>query len=114
MGASPTVQVTGNTVFLTLPGAAWNFVSWGNLQVAGLTSDDVTVVGGVGCTLASVGLGRRDDPVATPKEPVMNVRAPAKGQTGSQPRAAQPQVQIDTSLDDDQLEIPAFLRRQAN
>jgi cell division protein FtsZ len=44
----------------------------------------------------------------------MNVRAPAKGQTGSQPRTAQPQVQIDTSLDDDQLEIPAFLRRQAN
>ncbi len=64
--------------------------------------------------LASVGLGRRDDPVAPPKEPVMSVRAPAKGQTGSQPRAALPQVQIDTGLDDDQLEIPAFLRRQAN
>jgi cell division protein FtsZ len=61
--------------------------------------------------LASVGLGRRDDPVANPKEPVMNVR-PAKAQAA--PRAAQPQVQIDPGLDDDQLEIPAFLRRQAN
>jgi cell division protein FtsZ len=64
--------------------------------------------------LASVGLGRRDDPVAAPKEPVMNVRTPAKGQAAPQSRAAQPQAQIDPSLDDDQLEIPAFLRRQAN
>jgi len=64
--------------------------------------------------LASVGLGRRDDPVATPKEPVMNVRAPAKAQAAQPPRAQQPQAQIDPGLDDDQLEIPAFLRRQAN
>ena len=64
--------------------------------------------------LASVGLGRRDDPVAAPKEPVMNVRAPAKAQAALQPRSQPPQAQIDPGLDDDQLEIPAFLRRQAN
>ncbi len=63
--------------------------------------------------LASVGLGRRDDPVADPKEPVMSVR-PAKAQAAPQSRTAQLQVQIDPGLDDDQLEIPAFLRRQAN
>ncbi|MGQ0484336.1 MAG: cell division protein FtsZ [Hyphomicrobiales bacterium] len=64
--------------------------------------------------LASVGLGRRDDPVANPKEPVMNVRTPAKTQGAAQTRTAHSQAQIDPGLDDDQLEIPAFLRRQAN
>ncbi|NJM31131.1 MAG: hypothetical protein HC855_14490, partial [Rhizobiales bacterium] len=66
--------------------------------------------------LASVGLGRKDDPVpATPKEPTMTARTEPKIQASNQGRAAQaPAAHIDQNLDDDQLEIPAFLRRQAN
>ena len=67
--------------------------------------------------LASVGLGVRreeDKPAAREvQEPVMQHREP-------QPAAAPKgnvhplQTAIDPSLDDDQLEIPAFLRRQSN
>ncbi|MFN0191698.1 MAG: cell division protein FtsZ [Aestuariivirga sp.] len=66
--------------------------------------------------LASVGLGRKDDPVpATPKEPTMTARTEPKIQASSAARTQQAQPgHIDQSLDDDQLEIPAFLRRQAN
>jgi cell division protein FtsZ len=65
--------------------------------------------------LASVGLGRKDDPVpAAPKEPTMTARSEPKIQASNQSRAAQTPAHIDQSLDDDQLEIPAFLRRQAN
>jgi cell division protein FtsZ len=82
--------------------------------------------------LASVGLGRREHPpLASRPEPVP---APAPvAETRSEPRmqaipednrAPQPanvhpltpsnEPSIDPGLDDDQLEIPAFLRRQAN
>lgn len=66
--------------------------------------------------LANVGLGRRDDPPPAPKEPVMAVRPEPKAQAARQPRQAppEPQAYIDPNLDDDQLTIPAFLRRQAN
>ena len=66
--------------------------------------------------LANVGLGRREDPVPTSKEPVMAVRAEPKMQAPRQTRPAPPEMQqqIDPGLDDDQLTIPAFLRRQAN
>ena len=66
--------------------------------------------------LANVGLGRRDDPPPAPKEPVMAVRSEPKAQAARQPRQAppEPQAYIDPNLDDDQLTIPAFLRRQAN
>ena len=66
--------------------------------------------------LANVGLGRRDDPAPAPREPVMAVRSEPKVQVTRQPRQAppEPQAYIDPNLDDDQLTIPAFLRRQAN
>jgi cell division protein FtsZ len=67
--------------------------------------------------LANVGLGRRDDPAPVVREPVMAVRPEPKVQvTRQQPRQAppEPQTYIDPNLDDDQLTIPAFLRRQAN
>ena len=38
----------------------------------------------------------------------------SKAQAAPQTRGQQPLAQIDPGLDDDQLEIPAFLRRQAN
>lgn len=65
--------------------------------------------------LASVGLGRKDDPAPTQREPVMQMRPEPKMQPQPQTRQApQPASHIDPQLDDDQLEIPAFLRRQAN
>ncbi len=66
--------------------------------------------------LANVGLGRREDPLPTSKEPVMAVRSEPKMQQAAQARNAQPEPtnHIDPGLDDDQLTIPAFLRRQAN
>ena len=63
--------------------------------------------------LAGVGLNRKDDVMPAPKEPTIV----AKQAPRIQPPRGQPQpqpVQIDPGLDDDQLEIPAFLRRQAN
>ena len=78
--------------------------------------------------LANVGLGRKE-PVAIPVDPVeptlsnqfgaeeprpqpQAVEArPGAAPTG-QPRAEE--SRIDPALDDEQLEIPAFLRRQAN
>ncbi len=66
--------------------------------------------------LANVGLGRRDDPVAAAREPVMAVRSEPKMQPAKQhkPMQPEPQAYIDPTLDDDQLTIPAFLRRQSN
>ncbi len=66
--------------------------------------------------LANVGLGRRDDPAPVAREPVMAVRPEPKVQITRQTRQAPPEPQpyIDPNLDDDQLTIPAFLRRQAN
>jgi cell division protein FtsZ len=80
--------------------------------------------------LASVGLGRRDDsddseaieppvPVAeTAQEPISEyARKPQRPAQPEQPRHA-PQVanapRRGPAIDDDQYEIPAFLRRQAN
>ncbi|WP_421694717.1 cell division protein FtsZ [Aestuariivirga sp.] len=70
--------------------------------------------------LASVGLGRKDDPPAPQhgaREPSIAVQ-PAPQRPAMQPRvpapAPQPQHHEQQQLDDDQLEIPAFLRRQAN
>ena len=61
--------------------------------------------------LADVGLGRREEPAA-PREQVPMRRAEPK----IQPRAAAPEPQpvAEQTYDDDQLAIPAFLRRQAN
>ena len=65
--------------------------------------------------LANVGLGRKDDPPAAPapREPSI---APQQQQRPllQQRQQPQPQPPADPNLDDDQLEIPAFLRRQAN
>ena len=65
--------------------------------------------------LANVGLGRRDDPPAAPapREPSIAPQPPQRPllQQRQQP---QPQPPVEPALDDDQLEIPAFLRRQAN
>ena len=68
--------------------------------------------------LASVGLGRKDDPPPAPaqREPSIAMQ-PAPQRAPAQPRAAAPAPQPqhhEQHLDDDQLEIPAFLRRQAN
>jgi cell division protein FtsZ len=66
--------------------------------------------------LASVGLGRKDDPPPAPaqREPSMAAQQPQRQQP-LQPRPQpQPQASAEPQLDDDQLEIPAFLRRQAN
>ena len=66
--------------------------------------------------LANVGLGRREDSAPVAREPVMAVRSEPKVQVARQARQAppEPQAHIDPNLDDDQLTIPAFLRRQAN
>ena len=69
--------------------------------------------------LASVGLGRKDDPPpAAPaqREPSIAVQAaPQRAPVQTRAAAPTPQAQHhEQHLDDDQLEIPAFLRRQAN
>ena len=64
--------------------------------------------------IAAVGLGRKDD------MPAVQQREPAMGSARQEPRAQAPAIKqpplqhSDPALDDDQLEIPAFLRRQAN
>ncbi|MCA3556407.1 cell division protein FtsZ [Aestuariivirga sp.] len=66
--------------------------------------------------LASVGLGRKDDPASAPREPSIALQ-PAPQRPAIQPRAHAPAPQAhhnEQHLDDDQLEIPAFLRRQSN
>jgi cell division protein FtsZ len=68
--------------------------------------------------LANVGLGRKDDPPQpSQREPsiaMQNVqRPPLQPRPQPQPQPQPPQLS-DPTLDDDQLEIPAFLRRQAN
>jgi cell division protein FtsZ len=68
--------------------------------------------------LANVGLGRREEAPPAAREPSMAPRAEPKMQPAAKVQRAQPQAEaqsyIDPSLDDDQLTIPAFLRRQAN
>jgi cell division protein FtsZ len=68
--------------------------------------------------LASVGLGRKDDPPASPAQREPSIAMQPTPQRPPMPSrahapAAQPQPH-EPHLDDDQLEIPAFLRRQAN
>jgi cell division protein FtsZ len=66
--------------------------------------------------LASVGLGRKEEHTQqAQREPQMSGRAEPKVQP-AQPQTSKPAqaAHIDPTLDDDQLEIPAFLRRQAN
>jgi cell division protein FtsZ len=68
--------------------------------------------------LASVGLGRKDDPPPQPaaqREPSIAMQQAQRPQPQARP-PAQPQAPqlSEPHLDDDQLEIPAFLRRQAN
>lgn len=70
--------------------------------------------------LATMGFGRRDEPQHAPAEPAPRQEAPrqqmspvhAEYARRPAPRAAQAPAQRGT--EDDQLEIPAFLRRQAN
>ncbi|MEI7599040.1 MAG: cell division protein FtsZ [Aestuariivirga sp.] len=68
--------------------------------------------------LASVGLGRKDDPPAAPaqREPSIAMQsAPQRPPMPVRTHSPAPQTQHhEQHLDDDQLEIPAFLRRQAN
>ncbi|MCX7348245.1 MAG: cell division protein FtsZ, partial [Alphaproteobacteria bacterium] len=68
--------------------------------------------------LASVGLGRKDDPPAASaqREPSIAMQpAPQRPLMAPRAHAPSPQPQHhEQHLDDDQLEIPAFLRRQAN
>ena len=60
--------------------------------------------------LASVGLNRKEDPLMPQREPTMRAAPPTRREA-PQPPAPPPTEQ---AYDDDQLEIPAFLRRQAN
>ncbi len=62
--------------------------------------------------LADVGLGRREEPVQQ-QAPVQK-RAEPKMQPQTRMAPPEPQAPADASYDDDQLAIPAFLRRQAN
>ena len=65
--------------------------------------------------LASVGLGRKDDPPQAQREPSMTMQQrPQAAAPARAPVQPTPQAHVDPGLDDDQLEIPAFLRRQAN
>jgi cell division protein FtsZ len=64
--------------------------------------------------LANVGLGRRDDHETQQREPTMSPRAEPKMPTPQRVAQAEPQGYADSGYDDDQLAIPAFLRRQAN
>ena len=65
--------------------------------------------------LADVGLGRRDETQAE-QRPAQTRRADPQIQPQSQRRipAPEPIIAEESSYDDDQLAIPAFLRRQAN
>ncbi|MDE2445801.1 MAG: cell division protein FtsZ [Alphaproteobacteria bacterium] len=63
--------------------------------------------------LADVGLGRREEPAPAPREQVVAKRAEPKMQPQRMP-VPEPVAQTEQDYDDDQLAIPAFLRRQAN
>jgi cell division protein FtsZ len=67
--------------------------------------------------LANVGLGRKEE-AAPQREPTITRQAPPappqQARRVAPAPAPAPAPHIDPALDDDQLEIPAFLRRQAN
>jgi cell division protein FtsZ len=62
--------------------------------------------------LADVGLGRREETHAPVQQPVAKRAEPKMQQ--QRMAAPEPAPQAESSYDDDQLAIPAFLRRQAN
>jgi cell division protein FtsZ len=64
--------------------------------------------------LADVGLGRRDEGQQTQRPAPQQRRAEPKIQAQRSVPQPEPQVHPEQSYDDDQLAIPAFLRRQAN
>ena len=64
--------------------------------------------------LADVGLGRREEAAPAPREQVAVKRAEPKMQQPTRIAAPEPLPQAEPDYDDDQLAIPAFLRRQAN
>jgi cell division protein FtsZ len=64
--------------------------------------------------LADVGLGRREDAAPAPREQTAMKRAEPKMQPQVRVAPPEPKPQLEQSYDDDQLAIPAFLRRQAN
>jgi cell division protein FtsZ len=65
--------------------------------------------------LASVGLGRKDDlPVNGQREPTIAMQPAPRPQMQVRPLPPQQSPVLPDTLDDEQLEIPAFLRRQAN
>jgi cell division protein FtsZ len=65
--------------------------------------------------LASVGLGRKDEPApVAQREPTMASQPRPQQVAPIRPQAPAEQHRPEPALDDDQLEIPAFLRRQAN
>jgi cell division protein FtsZ len=65
--------------------------------------------------LASVGLGRRDESAQmAQREPTMAGQPRPQQVAPIRPQAPADQHRAEPPLDDDQLEIPAFLRRQAN
>ena len=65
--------------------------------------------------LADVGLGRREETApAAPREQAAVRRAEPKMQQQTRMAPPEPQPQAEPDYDDDQLAIPAFLRRQAN
>ena len=84
-------------------------------QVASIVAHAEKKKPGLFQRLASVGLGRKDDPVpTTQREPSIAMQPAPRPQMQARPAPhAQPQAQH-ALPDDDQLEIPAFLRRQAN
>ena len=64
--------------------------------------------------LASVGLGRKDEPApVAQREPTMASQPRPQQVAPIRPQAPAEQHRPEPALDDDQLEIPAFLRRQA-
>jgi cell division protein FtsZ len=63
--------------------------------------------------LAGVGLSRKGD-LPAQKEPELSARAEPKTPPADAQQSARAAAIADASFDDDQLEIPAFLRRQAN
>ena len=64
--------------------------------------------------LADVGLGRREEPTPAPREQIALKRAEPKIPQQTRIAPPEPQPQAEPEYDDDQLAIPAFLRRQAN
>jgi len=91
-------------------------------EVASIADQSVKRRKGLLERLASVGIGRRDEPAPAQPPAAVAKKAEPRLQPGREAPQSAPSAsnvhpiprQIDPELDDDQLEIPAFLRRQAN